>query len=509
MPKNKKSKINSKELIMKIVLSALVLVLLIVYMQNENENKNFTLSNTAFLYEGNKLIGVNTDKNAKDLVKEYNQEKTNIIKEETKKEDSVDQSEPLEVNTKVVNTPSLVKFDIEENKQKENMNYVKENTKVLQEGYTLTIDGKYKYYIKDESVVKWVTNKILLAFLPDKSYLDYYQRTGKFKEYNIGDKKFTSISLKNKIKMSKGYQSGSVYIENKEDLLFELFHNNQDVKSEIISSYNSIASIEKKEKMSSTEFKLNNPNLSENSVTYNGQKVVVNDLDPVVSVGQTYETTEEKDINYETVQEVDESLLVGQYKVKTEGEKGSKEVTYENQMINGKLVSTTKEDEKIIKKPVHKIILVGAKSVNNSVSVNGGNGNVASGDFTPSGNSSSGFIWPSSGTRVTCEFGCYSGHTGIDIQSYFNAPEYAAKDGVVVTSGWSNYGYGYHVVIDHGNGVQTLYAHQNSQPPVKVGQHVSQGQVIGFEGQTGNATGVHLHFEIRFNGHAVNPRGYI
>ncbi len=103
----------------------------------------------------------------------------------------------------------------------------------------------------------------------------------------------------------------------------------------------------------------------------------------------------------------------------------------------------------------------------------------------------------------------YSGHTGIDIQSYYGGPEYAAASGTVVTSGWSNIGYGYHVVIDHGGGVKTLYAHQSQQPPVSVGQYVEQGQVIGFEGATGNVTGEHLHFEVQINGTAVNPRPYI
>ena len=69
-------------------------------------------------------------------------------------------------------------------------------------------------------------------------------------------------------------------------------------------------------------------------------------------------------------------------------------------------------------------------------------------------------------------------------------------------------GYGNLVVIDHGNGFSTAYAHQ-SQIIVSVGQHVSQGQQIGMEGSTGNSTGPHLHFECRVSGHVVNPRNYL
>ena len=85
---------------------------------------------------------------------------------------------------------------------------------------------------------------------------------------------------------------------------------------------------------------------------------------------------------------------------------------------------------------------------------------------------------------------------------------YAAASGTVVKVVWGKTGYGYYVIIDHGDGIQTLYGH-NSNLYVKVGQYVNQGDVIAAMGSTGNSTGNHCHFEIRMNGVAVNPAKYV
>ena len=114
-----------------------------------------------------------------------------------------------------------------------------------------------------------------------------------------------------------------------------------------------------------------------------------------------------------------------------------------------------------------------------------------------------GFIWPTVGHTLSGN-DYWSGHLAIDIGLVIGEPIYASDSGVVVFSGWSNGGYGYVVVIDHGTGYQTLYAHL-SGVAAGCGQSVVQGQTIGYGGNTGNSTGAHLHFEVRYLGGFVSP----
>jgi murein DD-endopeptidase MepM/ murein hydrolase activator NlpD len=113
------------------------------------------------------------------------------------------------------------------------------------------------------------------------------------------------------------------------------------------------------------------------------------------------------------------------------------------------------------------------------------------------------FIWPSYNHTLSGN-DYWAGHLAIDISIAEGDAIYASDSGVVVFAGWSYGGYGYMVMIDHGNGYQTLYAHL-SAVSAYCGQSVGQGGVIGSGGSTGNSTGPHLHFEVRFNGGWINP----
>ena len=126
-------------------------------------------------------------------------------------------------------------------------------------------------------------------------------------------------------------------------------------------------------------------------------------------------------------------------------------------------------------------------------------------DSTPS---AAGLIWPVSGP-VTSPFGIRWGrlHAGIDIAAPSGTPIHAAAAGTVVLASWTG-GYGNYTCIDHGGGLATCYGHQSAYA-VSSGAHVSQGQVIGYVGNTGHSFGSHLHFEVRINGNPVDPLGYL
>lgn len=115
------------------------------------------------------------------------------------------------------------------------------------------------------------------------------------------------------------------------------------------------------------------------------------------------------------------------------------------------------------------------------------------------------FVWPTSGAITQ---GTWGGHMALDIAGWLGAPVQAADSGYVVAAGWDDTGYGNAVVIDHGNGFQTLYAHLQGVN-VAAGDNVAQGQQIATMGNTGNSTGAHTHFEIRQGTVQRNPLGFL
>jgi len=118
-------------------------------------------------------------------------------------------------------------------------------------------------------------------------------------------------------------------------------------------------------------------------------------------------------------------------------------------------------------------------------------------------------VWPTPGGTVICEFGCYGGHQGMDIGNAGYAPVLAAGPGVVIQTcvGWCG-GWGHYVKIDHGSGVATLYGHMYGIA-VSVGTAVDAGSYLGEVGDTGEAYGTHVHFEVYVNGARYNPRDFL
>jgi len=133
----------------------------------------------------------------------------------------------------------------------------------------------------------------------------------------------------------------------------------------------------------------------------------------------------------------------------------------------------------------------------------------ACGEIAYGATGSGAFVNPTSETYLSgFDWSPGTNHWGVDYAGRLGNPLYAADTGVVVYSGWNNFGYGNVVVIDHGNGWQTLYAHMEVIY-VGCGQSVYQGSTIGQMGSTGNSSGPHLHYEMMYEGTHMNPRNYL
>ncbi len=203
----------------------------------------------------------------------------------------------------------------------------------------------------------------------------------------------------------------------------------------------------------------------------------------------------QKEIPYTSVTRKSDSRVLGDIQTVVTGVNGVKETVETIEMINKTAVKTVVESEVIISQPVQEIIVVGTKK-DTSVS----NVYVSQLDC----------IWPLKRVAqqvVSAYYGDGRNHKGVDIASPTGTPIYAAQAGTVVDAKYSN-GYGYHIIVDHGNGYKTLYAHC-SQLLVNVGEAIYQGQVIALVGSTGISTGSHLHFEVIKDGVNLNPASFI
>ncbi len=219
-----------------------------------------------------------------------------------------------------------------------------------------------------------------------------------------------------------------------------------------------------------------------------------------VKIIRIIEKVEETPYKTETVKS--DSLFQGDKRVLRKGVKGSDKVTYLTTFIEGVQVDSEEIDRITLVEPTSEKVQVGTKKT----SVYGTNYEIVS---------KGQFVWPVSGLyTVTSHFGIRSmgNHKGIDISgpSASGKLVLAADSGVVEVAQYTSNGYGYQVLINHGNGVKTRYAHMIAGSlSVSAGQRVTRGQAIGRVGNTGRSTGPHLHFEVIINGTRVNPYPYI
>lgn len=244
----------------------------------------------------------------------------------------------------------------------------------------------------------------------------------------------------------------------------------------------------------------------ENKISYNPVRIKIGDLyenaaiikelieynnkaqTPLISVNIVGNTIKEQPIYATTIVKSSDKLMSGVNKVQRAGIDGIKKITTEVITINNKMVSQRVLKEETTKPVQNKEILVGT--------------------YKPIILQLAYMNRPSRGS-ISSSFGMRWGkmHKGIDIAASFGDTINAALDGTVAYAGWQD-GYGNVIKINHGDDIETTYAHCSSIA-VKKGEEVKQGEKIGEVGSTGNSTGPHLHFEVRENGEPKNPEKYI
>ena len=233
-----------------------------------------------------------------------------------------------------------------------------------------------------------------------------------------------------------------------------------------------------------------------------GDLIVTKNSVKFVSIKKIITSHENAEISYKVIKKYDASKYSGYRSVMQKGVNGTERITKTLIYINDTLVDTN-YDYETLKEPIDEIVTVGSKTSFNGVYVG------EASDY--------GFLWPAPSCHsVSSPYGWRSSgwHNGIDLVKYgggaLGTPVIAAKSGRVEVVQRSNSGYGNMVLINHGDGYKTRYAHMvKGSMTVSVGDYVEAGQTIGKVGSTGNSTGPHLHFEVIVNGETQNPKNYI
>lgn len=236
---------------------------------------------------------------------------------------------------------------------------------------------------------------------------------------------------------------------------------------------------------------LRNPEFADLGLDYvplAGKSIKLTNAVPRLQVKTVFRMQSTEEIPFETKEQPRDDRAFGTRRALQQGVVGLQEVFDDYVYIDGELSQKIRVDEltKTLQPPVDKIVEVGTNS-QTSAGLN---------DYI--------FPVPSS---VRSSRGISSYHRGLDINAPTGEPIFACKGGAITTSGW-HYSYGYYIIIDHGDGMSTLYAH-NSQLFVEAGRQVEQGELIAAVGSTGNSSGPHLHLEFLLNGTLQNPLNYI
>lgn len=342
----------------------------------------------------------------------------------------------------------------------------------LTEAYGVYIDGAFVGAVTDKDTVQEALDENLLK----------YPIEGVVKD----------VSYKNDIEYASGmYLSGSV-LDTKQ--MIKLLTSSKKKKAVYVAqSDDTSATIAQKFSMDVKELEDMNAGLSKKCRP--GRLINVTETESYLPIQYTREMELISFLDYETIEVETSELNLGARETLVKGERGEKVNSIEITYVDGKEYARKTVKSKITKVPVVEQIGIGTYTAR-----------PYSADTKLYGTGQ--FAWPVDGGWVSDVFISDRNHKGFDIAADMGTDIYAAGDGEVVSAGWNPGGYGYFVMIDHLDGYQTVYAHM-SQVYATTGTPVKRGQLIGAVGSTGDSTGPHCHFEVRYMGICYDPAKFM
>lgn len=354
----------------------------------------------------------------------------------------------------------------------------------------LIVDGKEVGYVRTKEDYEEISEKLKLQYVSENELV----KVLKAKEENISlDEPPIGETMILDVRLSKQIETAEMAVDpNKvlsvEEAVKQLNLGTLEDDIYLVEPGDVLSTIAVAHKLSIQEIIALNPNITENTLLQIGVELNVTVYEPIVKVIVEKAEKVQEEIPFELEIKDDPDMWRGDTKVQQEGQKGERVVSYSIIQENGRTIESSIVNESILKEPIDHVVLKGTK-----VSSSRGTGKLA---------------WPAVGGYISSYQGMRWGslHKGIDIARPTNRNILAADNGTITFAGRDG-GYGNKIIINHNNGMRTLYAHLASID-VKVGQTVAQGRKIGVMGTTGNSTGIHLHFEIYQNNQLRDPMNY-
>lgn len=351
-------------------------------------------------------------------------------------------------------------------------------------------------YALDKQIFIDALDDTILAFVDEDEYNKYL--TEEQEEIKSGEEgvKIENVYLKENVYIKQGYISVSEQIFTDSITLAQylLYGTLNNLETYKVKSGDTVESIAEKNELNTREFLIANKNISSvDTLLFSGQEVIVDLINPVLTIVEEKTEVEFKEKKYKTEIIEDSSFYVGYSQVIQSGSNGEELVTTKVLRENGKVQTALVVNSIETKPTVNRVVKTGSRTEY----VVGNTGIWA---------------WPTrSGYYISTYFGWDYDlgyrryHQALDITGTgCGSPIYAANDGTVVTVSYND-SLGYYIEINHNNGYVTLYAHLVDYGYVKKGQAVEMGQVIGRMGTSGYSTGCHLHYVTSYNGNKFDP----
>ncbi|MCA1054913.1 M23 family metallopeptidase [Rossellomorea aquimaris] len=477
LPKLEKYTKRPSQFMKKVAITTLALSTLTFSSVAADDSDNKGLQTIYHVYINSHYVGAVTDQ---DQVKDMLEKRLKNAQEDHKEYE-------MTWNNDITYIPENV-FSAKIN-NREVLNNVSKSMAVEADAYALFVDDKPVAYVKDKEEAEKALKKVKLNYVSEDELNELEARKSDadstLPALKENETRLLDVSFEENVKTEEA-QVDPKEILSADEAVKLLLKGSLEEKKYKVEEGDVLGSIAQDHKLTTAELLKLNPELDEEGALKIGSELNVTVNKPYVHTIVKKEVNKIEKVAYDKEVIEDSSMNKGDTKVKQEGVDGEKSVTFTATEVNGSQTEKDIKEEKELKKPVKYIVIKGTKE-------------------TPSRGSGS-FAWPTNGGYISSKQGQRWGkmHKGIDIARPSNKTIKSVDNGVVVSAGWDDGGYGNKVVIDHQNGYKTIYAHLSSIS-VSAGQTIGRGEKIGIMGSTGESTGVHLHIEVYKNGSLINP----